>query len=41
MSWLEEMFGVKKPVIAMCHLQPMPGDPNYDEKVQYALSDEG
>ena len=32
MSWLEEMFGVKKPVIAMCHLQPMPGDPNYDEK---------
>ena len=32
MSWLEEMFGGKKPVIAMCHLQPMPGDPNYDEK---------
>ena len=32
MSWLEEMFGAKKPVIAMCHLQPMPGDPNYDEK---------
>lgn len=25
------MFGVKKPIIAMCHLQALPGDPNYDE----------
>lgn len=32
MNWLEELFGVKKPIIAMCHLQPMPGDPNYDEE---------
>lgn len=31
-SWLEELFQVKKPIIAMCHLQPMPNDPNYDEK---------
>jgi len=31
MSWLKELFGVEKPIIAMCHLQPMPGDPNYDE----------
>ena len=30
MSWLEEVIGTKKPIIAMCHLQPMPGDPNYD-----------
>lgn len=30
MFWTEELFNVKKPIIAMCHLQPMPGDPNYD-----------
>jgi len=32
MNWLQELFGVEKPIIAMCHLQPLPGDPNYDEK---------
>ena len=31
-SWTEELFGVKKPIIAMCHLQPLPGDPYYDEE---------
>ena len=31
MNWMEELFGVKKPIIAMCHLQPLPGDPDYDE----------
>lgn len=31
MLWTEELFGVKKPIIAMCHLQPMPGDPYYDK----------
>jgi len=31
MSWMEEVFKVKKPVIAMCHLQALPGDPRYDE----------
>ncbi|MBQ1787707.1 MAG: BtpA/SgcQ family protein [Erysipelotrichaceae bacterium] len=31
-SWLEELFHVKKPIIAMCHLQPLPGDPYYDEE---------
>ena len=30
-GWLEETFHVKKPIIAMCHLQPLPGDPYYDE----------
>lgn len=30
MSWMREVFGVEKPIIAMCHLQPMPGDPHYD-----------
>ena len=31
MNWLETVFGVKKPIIAMCHLQPLPGDPYYDK----------
>jgi uncharacterized protein len=30
MSWLKEMFGVSKPIIAMCHLPALPGDPGYD-----------
>ena len=25
--WTEELFGVKKPIIAMLHLDPLPGDP--------------
>jgi membrane complex biogenesis BtpA family protein len=28
---LEELFGVKKPVIGMCHLRALPDDPDYDE----------
>lgn len=30
-SWLNELFGVNKPVIGMCHLQALPGDPNFDQ----------
>ena len=30
MTWLKDLFNVEKPIIAMCHLQPLPGDPNYD-----------
>lgn len=30
MSWMEEMFHTAKPIIAMCHFPPMPGDPDYD-----------
>ena len=30
--WTEEIFGTKKPIIAMCHLNPLPGDPGYDPK---------
>lgn len=30
--WTKDLFGVEKPIIAMCHLQAMPGDPAYDEK---------
>ena len=27
-----DLFGVKKPVISMCHLGSLPGDPGYNEK---------
>lgn len=30
--WLEEVFHTRKPVIAMCHLNAMPGDPKYDRE---------
>ena len=29
-NWMQELFHVEKPIIAMCHLQPLPGDPYYD-----------
>jgi uncharacterized protein len=32
MSWLDSVFGVNKPVIAMCHLRALPGDPDYDRE---------
>lgn len=32
MEWIQDVFGTKKPIIAMCHLQAMPGDPYYDSK---------
>lgn len=31
MSWTKEVLGADKPIIAMCHLQAMPGDPGYDK----------
>lgn len=39
MNWMEELFGVKKPIIAMCHLQPLPGDPHYDQEkgIEYVV----
>ena len=30
MAWTDDLFGVKKPIIAMCHLHALPGDPAYD-----------
>jgi hypothetical protein len=30
MEWIKETFGVHKPIIAMCHLRALPGDPRYD-----------
>ncbi|GAS96234.1 photosystem I assembly BtpA [Mycolicibacterium canariasense] len=29
-TWLDDVFGVRKPVIAMLHLSALPGDPGYD-----------
>lgn len=45
MSWIKDIFGVTKPVIAMCHLEALPGDPGYDAEkgmdwiVERALAD--
>jgi len=30
--WTEEILGTNKPIIAMCHLGSLPGDPYYDPK---------
>lgn len=30
-QWIENVFGTKKPIIAMCHLKALPGDPGYDK----------
>jgi len=27
--WIQELFGTEKPIIGMCHMQAMPGDPHY------------
>ena len=29
-TWLDEVFAVRKPIIGMCHLPALPGDPGYD-----------
>ncbi|MCY4465811.1 MAG: BtpA/SgcQ family protein [Chloroflexi bacterium] len=31
-SWLQELFNTSKPIIAMCHLRALPGDPAYDHQ---------
>lgn len=31
--WIEDIFGTDKPIIAMCHLKALPGDPGYDPKL--------
>lgn len=30
--WTEEVFGCKKPIVAMCHLCALPGDPAFDKE---------
>ena len=32
MEWVYDVFKTEKPILAMCHLQAMPGDPYYDSK---------
>jgi membrane complex biogenesis BtpA family protein len=29
-DWIKDLFQVNKPIIAMCHLEALPGDPAYD-----------
>ncbi len=31
-SWIQDLFGVAKPIIGMCHLRALPGDPSYDRQ---------
>jgi len=31
MTWITEVFGTKKPIIAMCHFKALPGDPGFDK----------
>lgn len=30
--WIEDVFKTRKPIIAMCHFDALPGDPYYDEE---------
>jgi membrane complex biogenesis BtpA family protein len=30
-NWTEDLFGTKKPIIAMCHFSALPGDPGFDK----------
>ncbi len=36
MDWIEDLFHVRKPIIAMCHLRALPGDPEYDPQTGLA-----
>lgn len=31
MTWLKDVLGMEKAIIAMCHILPLPGDPYYDK----------
>ncbi len=30
-DWIKEIFHCKKPIVAMCHFNPLPGDPLFDK----------
>ncbi|EST55003.1 sgc region protein SgcQ [Brevibacillus panacihumi W25] len=32
MTWLKEVIGTEKAIIAMCHFLPLPGDPYFDQE---------
>lgn len=40
MTWLKEVIGTEKAIIAMCHFLPLPGDPYYDKEkgMDYVVS---
>lgn len=33
MSWTKEVLGTEKPIIAMCHIRPLPSDPYFNEEL--------
>lgn len=39
MSWLKEVIGTEKAIIAMCHFAPLPGDPGFEKEkgMAYAI----
>ena len=39
MSWLKEVIGTEKAIIAMCHFAPLPGDPGFksEQGMEYAV----
>ncbi len=38
-KWLKDVYGAEKPIVAMCHLDALPGDPRYDRQkgMQYVI----
>ena len=36
--WTQELFGVEKPIIALLHLDAMPGDPGFCGKLETVLA---
>ncbi|MHB8278366.1 MAG: SgcQ protein, partial [Candidatus Humimicrobiaceae bacterium] len=32
MTWLKDVIGTEKAIIAMCHLMALPGDPYYNKE---------
>jgi uncharacterized protein len=30
MNWMRDVFAAERPIVAMCHFKPLPGDPDYD-----------
>ena len=37
MSWLKEVIGTEKAIIAMCHLDALPGDPSYGGSMERVI----
>ena len=41
--WTKDLFGTEKPIIALLHLDPLPGEPSFggsfDEVMEHAAAD--